>query len=144
MVLAKVEGEARMLGTVSRGSGSALDLSIGSGRGSGDLSSGWGSFGTGDGDEDEELDLPKRRSPDPSEGLGVDFPLAASLSRRDSGAWGSGDGACEGVGEDDASGVPVGVGAFSPSFFFRAAAKAANLETFPPFSGAPPKRPKRG
>jgi hypothetical protein len=144
MVLAKVEGEARILGAVSRGSGSALGSSTGSGRGSGDLSSGWGSFGTGDNDEDEELDLPNRRSPDPSEGFGVDFPLAASLSRRDSGAWGSGDGVCEGFGEDDASGVPAGVGAFSPSFFFRAAARAANLETFPLFSGAPPKSPKRG
>jgi hypothetical protein len=54
---------------------------------------------------------------------------------------GSGDDASDcperGSGRVEGSGV-------APSFFFRAAAKAANFESFPPASGAPPRRPKRG
>jgi hypothetical protein len=87
MVLAKVEGEARILGATSLGSGSgSAFISTGAGSGSGDLTSDWGSLGAGEDDEEEELDLPKRRSPDPSGGFCIDFPLAASLSRRDNGA----------------------------------------------------------
>lgn len=94
-----------------------------------------------------ELGVAKRRGDsEPSEVFGVDLPLAPSLSRRerDVPRLSSEDVlGCSnlGVDGDEVSGRG---GAFSPSFFFRAAARAANLESFPPLSGAPPKSPKRG
>lgn len=85
--------------------------------------------------------LVRARSPPPvSVGL-CSLPLPDNLSSNDrEPLLGSPGGAADVT--FPASGVSGE--AFSASFFLRAAANAANFDTFPPLSGAPPRRPSRG
>ena len=147
IALANVEGEARILGTgcwqsASWGSLADGEAGVDTSGTEGFLASELGAFWVDGGDGAGAGLAGRPEDPESSEGFGVDLPLAASLSRRDCGVpRGSGDAASDrpdwGVGGFEASGVPL-------SFFFRAAAKAASFESFPPPSGAPPRRPRRG
>lgn len=92
IVLANVEGEARMVGTVCGGSGSffgssfILSIDLDTSGIDSSLISDAGCFGIED--EEDELELAKRRrEPEASDDFGVDLPLAASRSRRERGAF---------------------------------------------------------
>jgi hypothetical protein len=149
MALANIDGEARISGAGFSGSGSSSGSGFSGKESSGVfVGSGVGCFWAGacpDG-----TDFPNLRKPPFVSGF--DDLLAASLSRSDIGVLCGSDGDASdfsGCVVEGASGAGVGVGvgvgvAFSPSFFFRAAANAASLETFPPASGAPPSKPSRG
>lgn len=146
MTLAKVDGEARIFGVgcCCFGSFSGSSCFVGSGRdgGGGLLVSGAGCCRAGK--DTDAPGLPSRRKP-PFVSDAFDNLLAASLSLRDIGVP---DGLSVGPSEREACGVEglsgTAAAAFSPSFFFRAAAKAASFDILPPDSGAPPNNPSRG
>lgn len=134
MVLANMDGEARRTVVGGKGSGSSFNSSstlVSVAAESGADGAG-GPLGAGGGSA-----LPNRRRL-PS---GLGDLLAASLSARDRGAARNSEGDVGDFSLGGAAEGSGGVAVFSPSFFLRACAKAASLETLPPASGAPPKSP---
>lgn len=147
IVLANVDGGARMLRPGS--SSCFLSTDTGGSKSACPVTSGLLCFlGSGDGIfwgeglPSRDPLLSDRSDCRPSDDF-CGLPLLASLSRRErAGLFRSVEDGRELSTSD--GGVGVGAADFSPSFFLRAAAKAANLDTFPECSGAPPSRPNRG
>lgn len=136
-------------GSLCTALGSVFVIDSGSGAGVDLVVSGEGFFSSDDGAGDP---FPRDRSEDsPSEGFCGLLP-AANRSRNDNGAplVGSFDGVPGPLSPLGVVAVVAGVDdpedafSFSPSFCFRLAASAANLDTFPPAAScAPPSSPMR-